>query len=427
MTDYNFLDILFDKLWPVHRSITGPGIRESYKIISDYIPLTIHKVSTGTKLTDHWVVPDEWKLDTAFIADLNGNKIIEYPRNPLCVLNFSTQINAIVTQDELLKRVYTCKQNPNATPYVTSYYKREWGFCLPEKLKKTLNHSHYHVSIKSSHDHGNLEYATSEIPGKSTRSVLLSSYLCHPQLANNELSGPLTLALLYNRIKRWSDRRYTYKFYLGPETIGSLCYLHQNYRVLRDKLSYGIVLTCLGGRKRTLTVKQCRNINYSINKYAYDYFNHVLPFDPTEGSDERQYCSPGYDLPVLQIHRDKYLEYPEYHNSMDTKDYMCISQVLDSVDQLEKFLMYLEEHKELENNSRMGEPMLSHYHMYSSINNFGEQDNIDDINLLGKSSQFLLSALDGTHDIDSVRKSYPYSDKLFFMTLKLLQKKDLIA
>ena len=225
------IDKLFDELYPICRSITGEGIRKSFKIISKHIPLKIHSVRSGTKVFD-WSIPKEWKLKRAFLSDMNDKIIIDTKNSNLHVLNFSHSFKGKISYKELIKHVHTIKDLPKAIPYVTSYYKKNWGLCMSYNQFKKLRDKNYKVHIDTSINDGYLNYATFDLKGKSKKLVILSSYLCHPSMANNELSGPLTMIKLYEKLKKLKNRQYTYRFILAPETIGSITYLSNHSKNL---------------------------------------------------------------------------------------------------------------------------------------------------------------------------------------------------
>ena len=311
MNERQLLDNLFDELWPLARSITGKGIAESFSIIQKYLPLQIDKTPTGKKIYD-WEVPMEWELNSAKLFDPNGNIICDAERNNLEVVSYSEPIDKEFELDELLPHIHSIPHLPDAIPYVTSYYKKNWGFCMSEKTKKSLSKGKYRVKIDTKFIKGNVLMGHQSIKGLSDKEILLTSYLCHPSMANNELSGPLVLIGLFNRIKKWKKHRFTYRFLINPETIGALCYIHKYKDHLDQNLYAGLVLTCLGG-------KDVNSIRYKASRINNSHFNNLVKyysknderwiykeFSPLDGSDERQYCAPGFNFPVGQVARDKY-------------------------------------------------------------------------------------------------------------------------
>lgn len=302
------LDTLFTRLFPILRSITGPGIEESMAVIGEYMPLDVCKVATGESVFD-WEVPPEWICRAARLTGPDGTVVADLAWSNLHVVNFAEAVDARMTLGDLQPHLFSLPDTPDAIPYVTSYYKRSWGFCLTDHVRRTLSPGVYHAYIDAGFRHGGVPLAQAVLPGDTEDEVLISSYLCHPSLANNELSGPLTLLGLYLRLQAWPRRRLTYRFVLNPETIGSLCYLHLHHRKLRERMIAGLVLTCTGGPVQRLSYKESRRgcglLDRLVRHLAANAPEHwaVRPFTPCSGSDERQYCSPGFDLPVGQLAR----------------------------------------------------------------------------------------------------------------------------
>ena len=334
------LNNLFDQLFPILRSITGAGYIRSLNILSKYINFKKLKYPSGKKVFD-WVVPKEWVIKDAYIK-LKGRKIIDLKKNNLHVVNYSAPVNKTMSSRELDKYLYSIKEKPNTIPYVASYYKRKFGFCLEHNKRKKLRDKNYQVVIDSKFINGNVINGIAKIKGKTKKTILISSYLCHPSMANNELSGPLTLVGLYHKIKKWKNRQFSYLFLINPETIGSICYLSNHKEFLRKNLDSGLVLTCLGGPEKNLSYKKSRMGNSSLDKIFSNLYKEgkvrLRNFDPTEGSDERQYCSSELNLPVGQVIRTGYFNYPQYHTSADNKKFMKISQVIKSINEIENIL-----------------------------------------------------------------------------------------
>lgn len=312
---------LAERLFPICRSITGNGFRESLNILREAVPeITVHEVPTGTQVFD-WTVPKEWNIRGGGIYKLKGEKVIDFCDSNLHILGYSTPIDAVVSKAELLEHVYTMPDQPDWIPYVTSYYRERWGFCMSERQKQTLNEEAYHVVIDSTLADGSLTYGELIIPGQTQEEILITTYLCHPSMANNELSGPVVWQELIKYVQSLTDRRYTYRFLINPETIGSITYLSRNLETLKANVKAGFVLSCVGD-VRTYSLIASRKGDTLADRVA----NNVLRFHYPEykhysylyrGSDERQYCSPGVNLPVCCICRSKYQEFPEYHTSAD--------------------------------------------------------------------------------------------------------------
>ena len=378
MEEFRILDALFDRLFPIMRSITGDGYRESTSILSEYLPFEFQYVESQTEVFD-WSVPDEWVFESAQLIDPSGKIVIDASVSNLHVLNYSTSVDRYLSFDELRPHLFSIPDKPSAVPYVTSYYERNWGFCLSHaQLNGLPREGIYHAVIKSEFTRGVVQVGNFILEGKSKREFLISSYICHPSLANNELSGPLVQLALYHRIKRWSNRRYTYRFVINPETIGSICNLYLNGQELSKNVVAGAVLTCLGGPATKVSYKFSQNGNSLLDKLIRDQFCNQIgemttrAFTPVGGSDERQYCSPGFNLPIGQFAKTVYGEYDGYHNSLDTKEFMSVNSLIESVDSIERALHAFDNCGIWINKKPFGEPQLSKYGLYGHINSGGK-------------------------------------------------------
>jgi aminopeptidase-like protein len=400
------LELRFNQLWPVNRSITGPGFRESLEILQHDIPLNIQSVNSGVQVFD-WQIPPDWRIHEAELTGPDGEVYASLNESNLSVVNYSEPVDQRLTLDQLDQHLYTLPEQPEATPYVTSYYERNWGFCIPHSVYNSLPKGEYHAYIDSElDDNGELNYGHTILEGKSDREVLLSTYLCHPSLANNELSGPLVMTSLYNRISSWDNRKFTYRFVVVPETIGSVAYLSKYGRKLKENLLAGVVLTCLGGPKENLSYKKTRREDALIDKVVKHYNKHMdsnfrfRPFD-VGGSDERQYCSPGFNLPVGQFARTVSNEYEEYHTSMDNKEFLQIDSLIRSANEIERVLRTIEYAGYYVNQSPYGEPMMSKRGIYHKINTpkDGKKD-------LVKIMMRILNYSDGSHSIVDIAENF---------------------
>jgi len=314
---YNWASDLF----PITRSITGKGVRDTLKYIKNILPdLKINEIKSGTKIFD-WEIPDEWNIDEAYIEDENGKKIVDFKENNLHVLNYSVPVDTYLNLDELDKHLYSIEDQPDLIPYVTSYYNRRWGFCLTHNKRKSLKNQKFHVVIKSQLKPGVLNYGEIIISGKSSKEILLSTYICHPSMANNEVSGPVVTTALAKYISETKDRRYSYRIIFIPETIGAIAYLKHNFEIMKRNIDAGFILTCVGDNRsysfmpsrlgKTLTDRIALHI-------IKEFYPQTINYSFLErGSDERQFCTPLVDLPVVSLMRTKYGKYPEYHTSGD--------------------------------------------------------------------------------------------------------------
>jgi aminopeptidase-like protein len=324
---------LAKKLWPINRSITGEGVRETLRIISGHLPkLKIKSVLSGTQVFD-WTIPDEWHVSEAYIIAPNGEKICDYSINNLHLVGYSVPFRGRMKLEELQKHLHSLPEKPNAIPYITSYYKKRWGFCITQEQRNALQNGGYDVVIDSKLFAGQLDYGELILPGKSDQEVFLSTYICHPSMANNELSGITVATYLAKWLSELKIRRYTYRLVFVPETVGSIVYLSKNYTNLKKKVIVGFNISCVGD-ERSYSYLPSRNGNTISDKVA----KHILKWiDPDykswtwldRGGDERQYCAPGIDLPIASIFRTKYDDYPEYHTSLDNLDNVVTPKGLD--------------------------------------------------------------------------------------------------
>ena len=388
---------LMARLFPICRSITGDGVRETLSILRERIDLKIEEVPSGYKAFD-WTVPLEWNIRDAYVKNERGERVIDFKESNLHVLNYSVPVSATMTLEELRPHLHTRPEQPDAIPYLTSYYEESWGFCLSNDRLDALPEGRYEVVIDSSLTDGLLTYADAVLPGESEREILFSTYICHPSMANNELSGPVLAAFLY-KIFAQCELRYTYRFAFVPETIGALVYLSKQGDHLRQNLHAGYVVTCVGD-DGPYTYKRSRRGDTVGDKVAEHCLKHlgevsevkVLDFFPS-GSDERQYCSPGFDLPVGSLMRSMYGTYPEYHTSLDNMQFVSSQGIAGS---LRTYLQLVQVH-ELNavylNTSPYGEPQLGRRGLYPKLG--AQAHTAEPVERM----MYLLAYSDGTKDL----------------------------
>ena len=405
---------LAERLFPICRSLTGDGFRESLNILKEIVPeINVHEVPTGTQVFD-WTVPNEWNCTGGGIYTLNGRKVIDFSDSNLHILGYSTPVDLVISREELLEHVYTQPDQPDWIPYVTSYYKDRWGFCMSENQKKTLSEEKYHVIINSTLSPGSLTYGEILIPGESEEEILFSTYLCHPSMANNELSGPVVHTELIKYIQQMQHRRYSYRFVFCPETIGSITYCSRNLEVLKRNVKAGFVLSCVGD-DRTYSIIE----SPYANTLADRVLSNVLRFHYPEykrysflkrGSDERQYCSVGVGLPVCGFCRSKYGEFPEYHTSADNLDLISPEGLQGAYDVMVKVIHTLENNFYYRMRCK-GEPQLGKRGLYPSISQKGAYDAVISL------CDFIAYA-DGKNDLIGI------SDIIGVPTTELISVKD---
>ena len=389
---------LANKVFPFCRSITGKGVRDTLDVIQKYIGkdgicFDIIEVPSGTQVFD-WTVPKEWGIHEAYIEDEKCNRLIDMAENNLHVMGYSLPVDKWVSLDELKEVVYTQPEQPGVIPYVTSYYKERYGFCMSQDQLDLLSEGKYHIYIDSELFDGSLTYAELVIPGRIEEELMFTSYICHPSMANNECSGPALLAELIRYVNSIKNRKYTYRFVLNPETIGSITYLSRNIEHLKEKLLAGIVLSCVGD-DRDYSIIHSRYADTLADKSMTSILRGVQNFKEynylARGSDERQYNAPGVELPVVGFCRSKYGEYPEYHTSADNMGLVSPSGFQGAYVVLVKWIDCME------NNGRyrmkvLGEPQLGKRGLYPTISQKGKYDKI-------KAMMDFIAYADGKNDL----------------------------
>tara|TARA_Y100000389_G_scaffold205040_1_gene262341 strand:- start:5914 stop:7230 length:1317 start_codon:yes stop_codon:yes gene_type:complete len=410
------------------RSITGKGIKKSLFLIKKkFKDLKIYKIRSGTKVFD-WKVPPEWNIKKAYIVDKNNNKIIDFKNSNLHIINYSKPIKITLNRDDLLKKIYSLPKQPNAIPYVTSYYKKNWGFCCTHKkkieiLKKYKKRDLFKVEIISSFNNkGHLTYGELCLPGKSDQEILISTYLCHPSMANNELSGPIvSMSLIDYFAKKKLEK--TLRFLFIPETIGSISWISKNFNHIKNKIIGGYNISCIGDNRSHSFVesKLKKSIfdkilvkNYKKKKIKFKRYSFLK-----RGSDERQFNSPGVDLPFVTVCRSKFGEYKEYHTSLDNFSLVNVEGLLGGFRIVKSSIKDIIKLK-FPKSKVICEPHLSKYKLYNSIN-FKNQKN-NSINILN-----FLQYSDGTKSIKEISRIINLDYKECEKITSILKKNKLIS
>lgn len=416
-------------LFPLNRSLTGEGVRSTLNYLKKITPeIEIKEIPSGTKVFD-WNIPEEWYVSEAYIEDLQGNRIVDFKVNNLHLVGYSTPIDAILTKSELEKNVYFLENKPDVIPYVTSYYEKSWGFCLTYNMWRQLPDASYHVVIRSKHFQGSLTYGEFYIQGKSSQEVLLSSYVCHPSMFSNELSGPIVLVALFEFLKTLASRHYSYRGLLLPETIGSIAYLSQNLQTMKRDVVAGWVLTCLADEGKfsyipsRLGQSYADRITLSFAQKSGINLEHYTWLD--RGSDERQYGAPGIDLPVCSVTRTKYGNYPEYHTSADNLSYGSKKGLFESFQFYRNLLLEVEKSR-TPKAKVLGEPQMGKRNLYPTTSGgLGISRRIG--NLSSRQLVDIVSYADGQHNIHEIAIKCNLSFEEVNLALKKLESEKIIG
>ena len=384
-------------LFPIHRSLSGPGTLETLRYLKGLLPgLTLHKAESGTKAFD-WTVPDEWTFREAWIEGPDGTRVVDVADHNLHVLGYSEPVDTVMDLEELDQHLYSLPERPDAIPFVTSYYKRRWGFCLPHSARTALKPGPYRVRIDADLKPGHLTYGELVLPGETEDEVLLSTYVCHPSMANNEVTGPAMAAAL----GRWlagRDRRMTYRILFLVETIGSIIYLSRHLETMQARTKAGFVLTCLGD-DRTWSFMPSRLGGTLADRVSTHVLDHAVgTYDRytflERGSDERQYCSPGVNLPVASIMRSKYATYPEYHTSDDNLDLVSADAMAQSFEVYRRVISAIEANRTYRNLVPC-EPKLDARGLYPDLSTA-------ESGLTVRAMMNVIAYADGEHDLLSI-------------------------
>lgn len=372
-----WMHALAKRLWPIHRSITGEGVRETLRILQEHLPdLTIHEVPSGTQVFD-WTIPQEWVIRGARLIGPDGETVVDLKDSNLHIVGYSIGVDTEISLEDLQQHLHSIPEQPDAIPFVTSYYHPNWGFCLTHRQREQLQPGMYRAIIDAEHIDGSLTYGELIIPGQAEDEIFLSTYVCHPSMANNELSGPVVATALARWIVDLPNRHYTYRIVFTPESIGAITYASRHLETLKAKVIAGFQLTCIGD-DRSYTYLASRHGNTRIDRIA----RRVLKSRPNvvhysylhRGSDERTYGSAGVDLPFISLMRSRYGDYPEYHTSKDDLDHVVTPTGLQGgFDAVRECLEVLECEMVLVG-STYGEPQLGKRGLYHAMLNKGTSD-----------------------------------------------------
>ncbi len=417
-----------NNLFPLTRSLTGKGVRKTLKIIKDEFPdLKIKKIKSGTKVFD-WLTPPEWNVFDGFILDKFNNKIVDFKENNLHLVGYSIPIEKHINKKELLKNFFFIKKQPNAIPYITSYYKKSWGFCVSYNQfknfeKKYSSKDKFKVVINSSFKkNGDLNYGELILKGKSKKEVLISTYICHPSMANNELSGPIVSMSLIDYFRKKNLSK-TLRFIFIPETIGSISYLSRNLKYLKKNVIGGYNLSCIGDERQhsCMFSKYANSPSDEAVIEAYKLLKiknyKVYPF-LKRGSDERQYNSPGVDLKISSIFRTKYHEYPEYHTSLDNFDLVTVKGCHGGFKVAKKSIEVMLERIYPEFKI-LCEPQMSKRNLYPTLSVKGKNKHV-------KNYMNFLQFSDGTNSLEKISKLIRLDYRIVKKIYLLLRKNKLI-
>ena len=398
------------KIWSYNRSLTGSGVRETLEAIKLEVPTLITRsFSSGLKVFD-WEIPMEWNVDYAYIIDPNGNKICDFSTNNLHLIGYSESIEVDLQLSDLQNHLYSLPEQPDAIPYITSYYEQRWGFCISERQRQKLLEGIYKIRISTSKTMGTLDIGEIFIPGADEKEIFLSTYICHPSMANNEISGITVNTFMAKYLAKRTNLRHSYRFVFLPETIGSITYIYHNLKKMKKNIIAGFNLTCIGD-ERSYSYLPSRDGDALSDRAALhvlenEYHGYKKYSWLDRGSDERQYCAPGIDLPIASLMRTKYGDYPEYHTSLDDLfNVVTANGLMGGFDLVRKVIEVLE--MDITARPKMlCEPMMSKRHLYPTLSTKslhsdirlrmniisyldGKKSLLDIANLLGKPIKFL--------------------------------------
>ena len=359
------------KIWSYNRSLTGSGVRETLEAIKLEVPtLKTRSFSSGLKVFD-WEIPMEWNVNYAYIIDPNGNKICDFSTNNLHLIGYSESAEVDLQLSDLQDHLYSLPEQPDAIPYITSYYEQRWGFCISERQRQKLLEGIYKIRISTSKTNGTLDIGEIFIPGADKKEIFLSTYICHPSMANNEISGITVSTFIAKYLTKSTNLRHSYRFVFLPETIGSITYIYHNLKKMKKNIIAGFNLTCIGD-ERNYSYLPSRSGDVLSDRAALhvlenEYHGYKKYSWLDRGSDERQYCAPGIDLPIASLMRTKYGEYPEYHTSLDNlNNVVTANGLMGGFDLVRKVIEVLEMDV-IARPKTLCEPMMSKRHLYPTL------------------------------------------------------------
>jgi len=416
---------LAERLFPIFRAVTGDGVRQTLEVLAELLPLDIHEVPSGTQAFD-WTIPEEWNVRDAFIADATGTRVVDFQERNLHLVGGSVPVHRRMPWAELKQHLYTLPDRPDWIPYRNGYPQREWGFCLSQRQYDRLaargDDEVFEVVIDSSYTDGSLTYGECLLPGELEDEILISAHVCHPSLANDNLSGIVIAAHLAARVAGRSPRL-SYRFLFAPATWGAIAWLSRNEETV-DKVEHGLVLSCLGDAG-PFTYRRSRREDAVVDRAAAAVLAHregasVRPFIPF-GYDQRQFCSPGFDLPVGCLMRTPNGEYPEYHTSADNLALISADSLQASLDTVDEIFQTVEQNATLVNQNPKCEPQLGRRGLYRGF------DHGEDVSTLQQAVMWTLNLADGTRDLLAIAERSGLPPSEIRRAAKLLEEHRLLA
>ena len=412
------------RLWPLNRSLTGKGVRQTLRLVQEHLPeLEIQSIPSGTQVFD-WVIPKEWHVNEAYILTPNRKRLCDFDANNLHLMGYSVPFHGKMPLEELQKYLYSLPEQPDAIPYITSYYKERWGFCISHQERLQLIEGEYEIVVDTELFDGVLNYGELVIDGDREDEIFLSTYVCHPSMANNELSGPSVVTYLAKWISNLPNRNHTFRIVFVPETIGSIAYLSRNYSEMKKKIVAGFNVSCVGD-DRAYSFLPSRHGNTISDAVAM----HILKWTDSNyvryqwidrGSDERQYCAPGIDLPIASIMRTKYGAYPEYHTSLDNLSNVVTPHGLEGgYTALKRALEVLEKNEKLQVNV-LCEPQMGRRGLYPTLSTKNSSEHV-------RVMMDLLSYCDSKHSVLDIAEIIDVPCWELFELIDMLKENELLS